>query len=510
MAGLEHLTSVIYHEKQQQGSMLCAQHALNSLLQGHYFTAPDLSDIANNLDVLEGTFDEERGEASTNMDDTGFFSVQVLENALKVWGLNLVRWRSEEMRPHHDAPHAQLGFILNLEQHWFTLRRFGPAEGNCHWYNLNSFLPAPEWVGKLYLSMVLQQSEQEGYSVFAVTPTDPGAPLGMPRVLADEIAATLPEPSSVSIPSTRPTAYRTMPSSATPPAQDPSIDPEFRADNYDEEDYELQAILHESLMAQNALRGEDGGVTGLTPPPIHRQTIPLPDAPGPSISNFGAPIPGGWPAHFAEHEATDVDPVAQSIERNRRLLEQMQAQQAQAMSEREWTDDNLAPEEAEALRERRERRRREEEEEEEQLRRVMEESEKMHREHRAKRARLSDDDEDMESDSDQPAALPQTSHIVAPSSHASGSRVYDDEDADLQAALKLSLESVPAGWQEPAFSVDTPQPPAAASIPAKDMEASVSVTSTTSTVDDVADPEPVPEPIDLDEIRRRRLARFGA
>lgn len=64
---------------------------------------------------------------------------------------------------------TQLGFILNLEQHWFTLRRFGKAnpnidldEGDGHWFNLNSFLPAPEWVGKLYLGMVLQQAETEG------------------------------------------------------------------------------------------------------------------------------------------------------------------------------------------------------------------------------------------------------------------------------------------------------------------------------------------------------------
>jgi len=33
MAGLESLASLIYHEKQQDGSMLCAQHALNSLLR---------------------------------------------------------------------------------------------------------------------------------------------------------------------------------------------------------------------------------------------------------------------------------------------------------------------------------------------------------------------------------------------------------------------------------------------------------------------------------------------
>jgi ataxin-3 len=69
-----------------------------------------------------------------------------------------------------DGDHStQLAFILNLEQHWFTLRRFGHAlsnldddPGDGHWFNLNSSLPAPEWVGKLYLGMVLQQAEADG------------------------------------------------------------------------------------------------------------------------------------------------------------------------------------------------------------------------------------------------------------------------------------------------------------------------------------------------------------
>lgn len=33
MAGLGYLLPLIYHEQQQPGSMLCAQHALNSLLR---------------------------------------------------------------------------------------------------------------------------------------------------------------------------------------------------------------------------------------------------------------------------------------------------------------------------------------------------------------------------------------------------------------------------------------------------------------------------------------------
>jgi len=35
MAGLQSLVSLIYHEKQQSGSMLCAQHALNNLLRAY-------------------------------------------------------------------------------------------------------------------------------------------------------------------------------------------------------------------------------------------------------------------------------------------------------------------------------------------------------------------------------------------------------------------------------------------------------------------------------------------
>lgn len=39
MAGLEQVVAAIYHEKQQPGSMLCAQHALNSLLREHHTSA---------------------------------------------------------------------------------------------------------------------------------------------------------------------------------------------------------------------------------------------------------------------------------------------------------------------------------------------------------------------------------------------------------------------------------------------------------------------------------------
>ncbi len=64
---------------------------------------------------------------------------------------------------------TQLAFIMNQQQHWYTLRRFGPAlpsheedPGDGHWFNLNSSIPEPEWVGKLYLHMFLEQAEADG------------------------------------------------------------------------------------------------------------------------------------------------------------------------------------------------------------------------------------------------------------------------------------------------------------------------------------------------------------
>lgn len=91
---------------------MCAQHALNALLQGPYFTAVDLASIANELDEEEkrsmaegGTDSKEYQEfvaaGSRNMDDSGFFSVQVIARALRVWQLDLIPFLSKN--PTSDA-----------------------------------------------------------------------------------------------------------------------------------------------------------------------------------------------------------------------------------------------------------------------------------------------------------------------------------------------------------------------------------------------------------------------
>ncbi|KAF8633441.1 hypothetical protein AX17_004611 [Amanita inopinata Kibby_2008] len=472
MAGLEVLTSVIYHEKQQQGSALCAQHALNNLLQGSYFTAPDLSDIARNLDLLEESYSQgiARGD-SMNMDDSGFFSIQVIENALKVWGLNLMRWRGENMRPYHDRPYTQLAFILNLEQHWFTLRRFGDANpnvdrdsGNGHWFNLNSFHKKPEWVSRLYLGMVLQQAETEGYSVFAVVQADPSEPLALPRTDADSVASTLPEPSSSSFSPNAPVFQRNE--------EDPEL--------FEKEDYELQAVLQASLTSpeHHLLHTLEGAGPSVLQPPVV-------DAPSSSLRTQSSAVhhPG----------QADIDPVATSMERNQAMLQRMREQQEFAHREMwSYVTEGMTPEEITAEEVRRENRRRQEEEEEEELQRALAESEAM-----AIAANYGSNSRAVRSNGD----------VHHNSSSMDTRASYDDEDVELQAALKASLEYPQNGTQslENIQSID--QIPKTSGI--DDSRISLDTESVPSGDTYSLDTPSSSEAPSLDEIRRKRLAKFG-
>ena len=57
------------------------------------------------------------------------------------------------MRSRQAQPEKERAFVLNLDSHWFTIRAFG-ASGN-FWFNLNSFLSEPSWVGPNYLGTLL-------------------------------------------------------------------------------------------------------------------------------------------------------------------------------------------------------------------------------------------------------------------------------------------------------------------------------------------------------------------
>lgn len=154
----------------QQDGSLCAQHCLNSLLQGAYFTAVDLGSLASRLDeeereqMAEGGIDTEDyrtflQQPSSNMDDSGYFSVQVISSALQVWGLELVPYCSEDKRAKTalENPSQMQAFICNYKDHWFTIRKIGKQ-----WFNLNSLLTRPELISDTYLSLFLAQLRNDG------------------------------------------------------------------------------------------------------------------------------------------------------------------------------------------------------------------------------------------------------------------------------------------------------------------------------------------------------------
>jgi ataxin-3 len=203
--------------------------------------------------------------------------------------------------------------------------------------------------------------------------------------------------------------------------------------------------------------------------------------------------------------------------------------QEQEFAQRElWAENAAAPDTA-ALEARRLERQQEEEEEAEQLRRVIEESEAMARAEGHAHNRDEDDDEDDDDDDDMDfePAVPLTARQNDPAvGQTVSNRVYDDDDAELQAALKASLEHVPEGWELPELPHRIPVPPSSLFSTVAplvgnqnrdrererdkdDAESVLSDETSTSTTDNTASDIPV-ETVSVDELRRRRLARFGA
>lgn len=514
--------------------MLCAQHALNSLLQGPYFDAADLSVIGRNLDELEINYDDDRREGGMNVDDTGFFSVQVLEKALQVWGLTLVRWRSERMQPYQDHPHTQMAFILNSNQHWYTLRRFGHVStdpnleadtGFGHWFNLDSCIPKPERVGKLYLGMVLHQAETEGYSVFAVIQIDPEGRLALPRTEADELAASIPEDE------------RTSP----PPSEG--------LEGFEGEDLELQRALQASLMGASTSRRTPplprlGGPSRSftlpfsstshnrrgtrTPTQPHRQQIyPVVNDLDDDDEEEEGEEEYHTPPLALPRTVPEIDPVEASRLRSQALMDHFTRQQQSLLEE---TFSN----EAGRIRARAE----EQMAEDAELQRAIAESRAM-AEAQGQRIDVDDSDNannrddiiDVDADEDFEPVIPPLPLDLDQAPYEMH-HVYDDEDEALQAALRASLETVPEGFRIPSTpprprprpppsgpSGPLAPPPVTSALPPTLPVRPSSVIRTDSVNSEMTDGEYQSEadssvmeeevPVSVEEMRRRRLAKFG-
>lgn len=101
------------------------------------------------------------------MDDSGFFSIEVIIAALKkVFNLDVINYNSsnEIAKLARADPTTQNAYICNFKEHWFTIRKIGKQ-----YFNLNSLLSHPELLSSSYIDLFLTQLQQEGYSIFIVT-----------------------------------------------------------------------------------------------------------------------------------------------------------------------------------------------------------------------------------------------------------------------------------------------------------------------------------------------------
>lgn len=124
-------------------------------------------------------------QPSGNMDDTGYFSVQVISKALSLWNLDLTPINSTDSLAMEikKTPTMAQAYIFNMENHWFCIRRFkcdlttkpllstdlDSISESIAFFNLDSLLSRPDYMSGSFLTEYIKQMQNEGYSVFIVS-----------------------------------------------------------------------------------------------------------------------------------------------------------------------------------------------------------------------------------------------------------------------------------------------------------------------------------------------------
>ena len=335
-----------------------------------------------------------------------------------------------------------------------------------------------------------------------MVPINPDDPLS--QTDADVIAASLPSRGSSG------TQHSSIPYSPHSSA------------GFEDEDFGLQAALQASLggaavripMPQPHVGPVAGGTRAISP------------TPGP---NIGSPTsPALFPPPLIPHPSTRpvnqpmANPVEASMARNQLMLERMRREQEAALREHyhdevsrfgQMSPGNISRPGIESH-----------VNEDEQMRRAIAESEEMARE-QGGRAQTGIDDVGTRARSDDTQQAEALGH-----DRIRGGRVYDDEDAELQAALQASLETAPPGIHTPSDSPMRRSPLQAAASRAAprlgtepsnhanvhdegdgddDLSYDDEDTATEETLSESAVEPQQAEDVNMEEMRRRRLARFG-
>lgn len=166
----------IYWESQGKNQM-CGLHCINSLLQGPFFEPDMLKDIAVHLDEEEaklmGIDPKKKHYKSVNYDRDGNYNIQVITEALKIYGVEIQPKKKEDLDKILNSSPSDIdlqGFILNSTSHWIALRKI-----NGLWFNLNSTNPSPgpQIVSDFYLSAFIDETYNYGFTHFQVIGLNP-------------------------------------------------------------------------------------------------------------------------------------------------------------------------------------------------------------------------------------------------------------------------------------------------------------------------------------------------
>lgn len=112
-----------------------------------------------------------RTEQNVHVDDSGNFSLPVLERALhSLYALRIIRWGSSALKQQtYNEPEKLNAFILNYGNHWFSILKVAGV-----WYDMNSlsgcpYLKAqPKRISDFYLQSYIQALQASKHSVFVV------------------------------------------------------------------------------------------------------------------------------------------------------------------------------------------------------------------------------------------------------------------------------------------------------------------------------------------------------
>uniref|UniRef100_A0AC35FXJ4 Ubiquitinyl hydrolase 1 n=1 Tax=Panagrolaimus sp. PS1159 TaxID=55785 RepID=A0AC35FXJ4_9BILA len=135
------------------------------LIQRNEFDASQLTNYVERLDQREMEVAGIPYEMfqSQNASESGFFSIQVLTEALMSQGLLIFDINKPKYVHYMFQPEEAQAFIVNQSQHWFTLRRFGDM-----WFILNSVSKGPRFIATTLLKEYFEKLIKNRASIYVV------------------------------------------------------------------------------------------------------------------------------------------------------------------------------------------------------------------------------------------------------------------------------------------------------------------------------------------------------